>query len=104
MENLEKEKTPQEWEIGVIEGLAQTDELQLLEMAQDCAVHLAAELVNIKATIFGGGKAPELAVKALRMRMARVAVLMDALQLRYGECAEEELAFLQYIDGCLERE
>ena len=104
MENVEKEKTPQEWEIGVIEGLAQTDELQMLEMTQDSAVNLAAELVNMKMQIFAEGKAPELAVKALRMRMARVAVLMDALQLRYGECAEEELAFLQYMDGCLEKE
>lgn len=101
---MEEKKTPQEWEIGVVEGLAQTNELQLLEMAQDSAVYLAAGLVVMKGMLFETDKIAEHMFGTIRQRIARVAVLLDALQLRYGDCSEEELAFLQHIDGCLEKE
>lgn len=103
MENLEKEMTSQEWEVGVLEGLARVDdEEQLLDLTQDAVIRLASELACMKADIRSGVGYTKKDTDALRMRIARVAVMMDVLQLRYGDCAEFETIFLQSIETCLE--
>lgn len=105
MENVEKEKTPQEWEIGVLEGMAQVeDEEQLLDLAQDTVIRLASELACMKADIRSGIGYTKKDTDVLRMRIARVAVMMDVLQMRYGDCAGFEMIFLQSIETCLEEE
>ena len=104
MENLEKEKTTLVWEIGVLEAVADGDELQLLEMAQDCVTRLAAELCQMKSLIWADGKVTDYEREVLRLRMSRVLVMLDALQLRYGDCSEEELNFLEGLAELLEKE
>ena len=101
---MEEKKTSQEWEIGVLEAVAEGDELQLLEMAQDCAVRLSSELAIMKSMIYGDGKLTDYEREVIRLRIARMLVMLDALQLRYGDCSEEEMAVLHNIANCLEEE
>ena len=99
----EKEMTPQEWEISVKEKMAAIeDEEQLLDIAQDITIRLANELDDAKNYIRNDGEVFSAEVEVLRLRIGRMAVMLDVLQLRYGDCAEEELAFMKNIEGCLE--
>lgn len=101
---MENEKmTPQEWEISVKEKLAGIDdEMQLLDIAQDLTIRLANELDEAKNYIRTDEGIFSAEVEVLRLRIGRMAVMLDVLQLRYGDCAEEELAFMKNIEGCLE--
>ena len=82
---MEEKKTSQEWEIGVMEAVADGDELSLLEMAQACAVQLAAQLSNMKAIIWSDNRLSDMEREVLRLRLVRIAVMTDVLQLRYGD-------------------
>ena len=99
----EKEMTPQEWEISVKEKLANIeDETQLLDIAQDIAIRLANELADAKNYIRTDGEVFSAEVEIMRLRVGRIAVMLDVLQMRYGDCAEEEMAFMKSIEGCFE--
>ena len=103
---MEKEKmTPQEWEIMVKEQMAtESEELDLLDLAQDIAIRLAAHLGECKAMV----RNPETGLAeiedTLRTSVGRMAVMLDVLQLRYCDCADEELSFLQDIEECIEKD
>lgn len=101
MENLEKEKTSQEWEIKVKEALADSDERQMLDLAQDIAIRLAADLGQAKIMARDPETMPDEIEGLLHSRIARMAVMLDVLQLRYGDCAYEELDFLNVIEEAM---
>lgn len=99
---MEEQKTHQEWEIEVKEKLADSDELSLLDLAQDIAIRLAAHLGEAKVLVRDPESMPEEVDDSLRACIGRMAVMLDVLQLRYCDCADEELSFLQDIAECVE--
>lgn len=98
-----EEQTFEAWECRVKEELAESDPLELLDLAQDTLLRLACSVGDAKQAQRTG--VPEqyyVLTDNLKSRIARVAVLMDVLQLRYGDAAEEEEIFLKDIEKCLE--
>lgn len=95
------EITPEQWEAHVKEELAGSDEMQLLDLTQDCAIKLAATLGDQKAGLRNGEGIDYILRSELTRRIARMAVMLDVLQLCYSDAAEEEYAFLKHIEGCL---
>lgn len=99
----EKKWTPDEkWEQEVLERFAEeSDPLELLDLAGDCAVKLVSRTNDLRHTdpenldIYDG-------IRELRKTVARMAVMLDALQLRFGEAVDEEIAFLQQIENAIE--
>ena len=96
------ERTPEQWEAHVKEELANSDEMQLLDLAQDCAIKLASTLGDMKIGLRSEDEYGCILHADLTHRIARLAVMLDVLQLRYGNTEDEEFAFLQDIEGCLE--
>ena len=103
MEN--KEFIPDEkWEQAVLEKLAEeTAAEQLLDISMDCAIHLAAALANARRCV----QDPEeddgekvVAVAEAMQKVGQMAVLLDALQLRFGDNTEAEVEFLQAVESC----
>jgi len=98
MENQEKTIDAQ-WEQKVIEQLAfESDREELLDLAQDTATCLAAKLSEIRHGINDGDYVPG----SLLQKIGRMAVLLDALQLEFGDAVEEEIEFLQQIEEAME--
>ena len=99
----EKNWTPDEkWEQELLERFAEeSDPLELLDLAGDCAVKLASRINDLRHTdpeeleIYDG-------VRDLRKAVARMAVMLDALQLRFGDAVDEEITFLQQIENAVE--
>lgn len=96
-----EQQTYESWEIHIKEELAQSDEYQLLDLTQDTLIRLACSLGDAK-TALRADERQDYVLYDLKRRIARVAVLMDVLQLRYGDAADEEEAFLKDIESCLE--
>lgn len=97
---MEKEKkTPQEWEIDVKERFAQIPEDKLLEYAQDAATLLTSTLCLCKAE--SRDEYDEKNTSFLLARIGKMAVLLDVLQLRYGDASDEEMKMLQGLDAFL---
>lgn len=96
------DRTPEQWEVHVKDELANSDVMQLLDIAQDCAIRLATTLGDQKADVRNGEEYDPTLRSVLTRRIARMAVMLDVLQLRYSDAAEEEYAFLKDIEGCLE--
>lgn len=99
---MENEKTHQGWEIEVKEKLAESEELQLLDLAQDITIWLAAHLGEAKVMAKDPETMPEEIEDVLRVSIGRMGVILDVLQMRYCDCADEELSFLQDIAECVE--
>ena len=97
-----EEQTLESWESHIKEQLAESDELQLLDLTQDTLIRLAGSIGDAKAMARTGDHHDHMLPDELKRRIARVAVLMDVLQLRYGDAAEEEEGFLKDIEKCLE--
>lgn len=97
-----EEQTFESWETHIKEELAESDPLELLDLAQDTLIRLACSLGDAKIAQREGMPPDYILADELKRRIARVAVLMDVLQLRYGDAAEEEEAFLKDIEKCLE--
>ena len=89
-------------EIHIKEQLANSDEYQLLDLTQDILIRLAAILGERKINIRVGETTNCAFKRELKQRIARVAVLMDVLQLRYDDASGEEETFLKDIETCLE--
>ena len=91
----------EKWEGEVLERLAsESEEKDLLNLAQDVAIKLASALGDARHEL--GQDDPEVDVDNVLRKVARVAVLLDALQLKYGDAVEEEIAFPQEIESALE--
>lgn len=101
---MEEKKTPQEWEIGVKEQFAQLPDKELLDLAQHVSIQLAERLGAARRVVWNPESTPEDVRDKICEQIGRMAVMLDVLQLRYGDCAEEELAFLEDIESCLEDE
>lgn len=94
----------EKWEQEVLEKLAeQTPPDALLDISMDCAIHLAAVLGNARRCV----QDPEeedmekaTAVAEAMEKVAKMAVLLDALQLRFGDMTESEIRFLQSVEEC----
>ena len=97
-----EEQTFETWESCIKEQLAESDEMQLLDLAQDSVIRLACSIGNAKAASRAEEEVDYILRDELRRRIARVAVLMDVLQFRYGDAADEEEAFLKDVESCLE--
>ena len=95
------EQTPEQWEAHVKEKLANSDEMQLLDLAQDCAIKLACTLADAKGML-RGGESVRILCSDMTRRIARMAVMLDVLQLRYADAVDEEMDFLKDIERCLE--
>ena len=101
---MEKENfVPDEkWEQAVLEKLAeQTAPEQLLDISMDCAIHLAAVLGNARRCVQDPDEEDGervIAVAEAMEKVAKMAVLLDALQLRFGEVTEAEIAFLRSVE------
>ena len=92
----------QEWEAEVMEKLAEIREAELLDIAQCIAALLTGDLTQAKtAALSGQAMTPEEA-NMLRCRIGRMAVMLDVLQLRYGDAAVHEQTFLEYIEASFE--
>ena len=97
-----EERSFESWETHVKEQLAESEEGQLLDLAQDTLIRLAVSIGDAKVTVRAGDPLDHITRDELKRRIARVAVLMDVLQLRYDDAADEEEAFLKDIESCLE--
>ena len=95
-----KEKTiDAQWEQKVIEQLAEeSTAADLLDLTQDAVTHLAAKLSEVRHSMEDGD--PD--VSGLLRKVARVAVLLDAMQLRFGDAVEEEIEFLRQIEEAMQ--
>ena len=101
---MDEKTTSQQWEIRVMEEMAALDELPLLDLSQDIAIRLIGELADMKAAIRNEREVFPQEIEMLRMRIGRMAVMLDVLQLRYGDAANEEQLFLEAIEESLKEE
>lgn len=94
--------TPDEaWEKETLEQLVEeSSKIVLLDVAQDSAIKLASSLGDARHALEFDD--PEENVDTIIRRVARMAVLLDALQLVYGDAVEERIAFLQEIENANE--
>ena len=90
------------WEAEVMEKLAEIREAELLDIAQGIAALLAGELTQAKGHAVAGEPLTLGDLDMLRARIGRMAVMLDVLQMRYGDAAEHEQAFLGYIENSFE--
>lgn len=97
-----EEQSFESWESRIKEQLAASDENQLLDLTQATLLRLAVTLGDAKVANRAGDPVDYIWRDELKRRIARVAVLMDVLQLRYDDAADEEEAFLKDIESCLE--
>lgn len=97
-----EEQSFESWESNVKEQLALSDEQQLLDLTQDTLLRLATTLGDAKTANRAGDPVDSILRDELKRRIARVAVLMDVLQLRYDDAADAEETFLKDIESCLE--
>lgn len=97
-----EEQTFEAWKCRVKEELAESDPLELLDLVQDTLLRLACSVGDAKISHKTGKAIDCFLADELKRRVGRVAVLMDVLQLRYGDAAEEEEIFLKDIEKCLE--
>ena len=98
MENQEK-TIDAAWEQAVIERLVEdSNPEELLDLAQDTATRLAAKLSEVRHGIRDGDYVPD----SLLQKIGQMLVLLDALQLEFGDAVEEEIEFLQQIEEAME--
>lgn len=99
--NETKWKPDEAWEGEILERMVEeSEEKDLLDLAQDTAIKLAAALGDARHEL--DQDEPAVDVATVLRKVARMAVLLDALQLKYGDAVEEEIAFLQDIEDALE--
>ena len=105
MEN-EKFIPDEKWERKVLETFAEDYAPdQLLDISMDCAIHLAAVLANARRCVQDPGEDDDekaVAVAEAMEKVGKMAVLLDALQLRFGDTTEAEIEFLKAVESCFE--
>lgn len=84
------------------EELAGSEEIQLLDLAQDYLIRLSYNLSVAKQCIRQGYAIEEYQKAEIRQRCARVAVAVDTLKVRYGDNTEDVQEFLEQVEQCLE--
>ena len=107
MEN-EKFIPDEKWEREVLEKLAEGSAPDhLLDICQDCAISLAALLGNARRTVQDPDADVDdyekrMAVAEVMEKAAKMAVLLDAMKLRFGEDVAAEIEFLKTVERCFE--
>lgn len=95
-------KPDETWEGEVLERMVEeSEEKDLLDLAQDAAIKLASFLGTIRHADPDYGILNS-EIDELLQKTARMAVMLDVLQLKYGDAVEEEITFLQDIENALE--
>lgn len=89
-------------ETKVLEKFSQTEEGVLLHIAQIACTKLMHSIDQKKIHLIIG-KEDEMTEDLLRENIARMAVILDALELRYEDAAEREYGFLQTIENSFEQ-
>ena len=105
MEN--KEFIPDEkWERKVLETFAEgAAPEELLDICEGCAISLAALLANARRCVQDPEEDDDekaVAVAEAMEKVGKMAVLLDALQLRFGDTTEAEIEFLKAVESCFE--
>lgn len=90
-------------EMEILERFAETTPAEeILEITQDMATRLAVALSDVKHSL---GDEDELEYREdLIRRVGKLAVLLDVIQIRFGDAVEEEIAFLQKIEESMEEQ
>lgn len=99
----EKVRPDEAWEQATLEQLVEeSSKLVLLDITQDAAIKLASTLGDVRHALEFDDPDPDENVGNILRKVGRLAVLLDALQLLYGDAVEEEIAFLQEIENAIE--
>ena len=94
-------KLDEAWESELLEQFVEESaKVTLLDIAQDAAIRLASVLGDARHELEFDEPVED--VGALLRKIGRMAVLLDALQVLYGDAVEEEINFLQEIECALE--
>lgn len=94
-------KPDEAWESELLEQFVEESaKVTLLDIAQDAAIRLASALGDTRHEL--EFDEPMEDIGALLRKIGRMAVLLDALQVLYGDAVEEEINFLQEIECALE--
>jgi hypothetical protein len=103
---MENEKTYEQWEMEQIEKLANFPAGELLLFAVNAAAELTQYCLLVRANASGQPEEQMVAdhnlTEELKEKIAQCTVLLDALQIRFGDVAEQEVAFLEEIEAMLE--
>ena len=104
---MENKKTYEQWEIEQKEKFAQIPTGELVLTVASIATALVQRLLFVRANINGQTEEPVVVDKnlleELKERMAQCAVMMDVLQLRFGDVAEQEVTFLEEMQQLMEQ-
>ena len=93
-----EENINSEWERKVLERFAEESYAEeILDIAQDIATRLAVALSDLRHWLDEDDQ--ELFVDDLKCKVGKMAVMLDALQLRFGDAVEEEIDFLKKIEA-----
>lgn len=93
-----EENINSEWERKVLERFAgKSDAAEILDIAQDVATRLAVALSDLRHWLDEDDQ--EWFVDDLKRKVGKMAVMLDALQLRFGDAVEEEIDFLKKIEA-----
>ena len=92
----------QVWEVKTMEMLAGAEEKELLDIALHAATSLCYWLSQVKAALKADDISSSEKEDMLLKPIGRTAVLLDVLQLRYGDASEHEMAYLQNIEDAFE--
>lgn len=90
------------WEAKVLEKFSQTEEMELLEIAGSFCTKLLHS-IDQKKIYIRVGEEDKMTEDLLKENIARMAVILDALELRYEDAAEREYGFLQTIENSFEQ-
>lgn len=99
---MENEKTYEQWEIEVKQKIADMNQRELLSAAEGVVIQLLHSLWAMRSHVETDNEEDDYYENDLRRRIAETAVVLDALQLRFGDVAEQEFAFLQTVDRIFE--
>lgn len=90
----------EKWEQQILNRMAEeSSAYELLDLTQDCALRLAAILGDQRRA---EPQEFEADLPSMLRRIARVAVMLDVLQLRFGDAVEEEIQFLRQLETVFE--
>lgn len=102
---MENEKTYEQWEMEVKEGLADLSVQDLMRFTTTMAAYLVSEMMCVQANA-SEQEVPEVVDENrlidLRRRIAELAVMLDVLQIRFGDAAEDEAEFLEKMEDILD--
>ena len=87
------------WETKVLEQFTQIEELELLEIAGSICTKLLYHMDQKKICIRAGEEEDD---GLLRENIGKMAVILDALELRYEDTAESEYDFLKIIEASMQ--